>query len=50
VTRRGLKGSLLLEEINPNYRVFYKSRKLFLGAVLFFGAENPKFTEVESTA
>ena len=48
-TRRGLKGSLLLEEIYLNYRVFYKSCKLFLGAVLFFGAENPIPTEVEST-
>ena len=40
-TRRGLKGSLLLEEINLNYKVIYKSHKPFLGVILFFGADNP---------
>ena len=39
-TRRGLKGSLLLEEISSNYKVIYKSGKLFLGTILFFGADD----------
>jgi hypothetical protein len=32
-----------------NYKVFYKSCKLFLGIILFFGADNPKFIEAESS-
>ena len=40
-TRRGLKGSLLLEEISVDYRVIYKSCKRFLVMILFFGADNP---------
>ena len=40
-TRRGLKGSLLLEEINANYRVIYKTGKRFLGAISLFGGDDP---------
>ena len=40
-TRRGLKGSLLLEEINANYRVIYKTGKRFLGAMRLIGGDDP---------